>query len=442
MDGMIDQVPEVWMALLAVLGVALGAVLSAGETALARVTRAAVGDLQGAGRKHADAVAYLVDRRRTALGAAAFVRVLAEMTAAVGVTLLAADLLPRWWQVLLVAVAATALLLAVVVQVSPRRLGRRRPTQVLLRLAPLMKLLTVVGAAVDRVVHAVVPRSARTDAETLQAREEDLRDMVDRVSESDQIEEEERELLQSVFELGRTLVREVMVPRTDMVTIDADEPLGRAITLFTRSGYSRVPVVGESTDDLRGVLYLKDVMRRVHRRNDAGGLTVADVMREPTFVPETKLVDDLLREMQADSVHIAMVVDEYGGIAGLVTIEDLLEELVGEIGDEHDRAVPEVEDLGDGTVRVPARMPIDELGELFGLEIDDDDVDSAGGLLAKALGKVPLPGAEVDVLGLHLVAERAEGRRRRLSTILASREPAVEDEEQSELDDDEAQVHR
>jgi CBS domain containing-hemolysin-like protein len=221
-----------------------------------------------------------------------------------------------------------------------------------------------------------------------------------------------------------------MVPRTDMVTIDADEPLGRAITLFTRSGYSRVPVIGESTDDLRGVLYLKDVMRRVHRRSDTAGLTVADVMREATFVPETKLVDDLMREMQADSVHIAMVVDEYGGIAGLVTIEDLLEELVGEMVDEHDRAEPEVEEIGNGTVRVPARLPIDELGDLFGLEIDDDDVDSAGGLLAKALGKVPLPGAAVDVLGIHLVAERAEGRRRRVSTLLASRIP--EDDETQE----------
>jgi CBS domain containing-hemolysin-like protein len=357
------------------------------------------------------------------------------MTAAVCVTLVVADLLPRWWHVLLVAVAVTAFLLALVVQVSPRRLGRRNPVGVLQVLAPVMSVLAAAGAGVHRVARALAPRPSRTADETRAEREEDLRDMVDRVSESDQIEEEERELLHSVFELGRTLTREVMVPRTDMVTIDVDQPLDKAISLFTRSGYSRVPVVGESTDDLRGVLYLKDVMRRVHHRNDAAHLTVADVMREPTFVPETKLVDDLLREMQADSVHIAMVVDEYGGIAGLVTIEDLLEELVGEMVDEHDRAEPEVEHLPDGTVRVPARLPIDELGELFGLELDDDDVDSAGGLLAKALGKVPLPGSEVDVLGVHLVAERAEGRRRRVSTILAS--PVLE----AATHDDETQVH-
>ncbi|TRW45450.1 HlyC/CorC family transporter [Georgenia yuyongxinii] len=426
------------MALLALLGVALGAALSAGEAALARITRTSAAELQAGRRRNAAAVAALVARRSAALASVAFVRVLVEMTAAATITLLVADLLPHWWQVLLVSVAVTALLLAVVVHVSPRRVGRRNPTGVLLALAPMMNLLAVVGGAVGRVVGTITPGPARTDHEARDAQEEDLQDMVDRVSESDQLEEEERELLQSVFELGRTLTREVMVPRTDMVTIDADEPLDRAITLFTRSGYSRVPVVGESTDDLLGVLYLKDVMRRVHRRNDTVGLTVADVMRGPTFVPETKLVDDLLREMQSGSVHIAMVVDEYGGIAGLVTIEDLLEELVGEMVDEHDRAEPEVEELGDGVVRVPARLPIDELGELFGLEIDDDDVDSAGGLLAKALAKVPLPGAEVDVLGLHLVAERAEGRRRRISTILASRIP----DEAAVTHDDEAQVHR
>lgn len=428
MNGMIEQVPAAWLGVLALLGISLGATLSAGEAALQRITRTAVGELDG---RRAPAVQRLVERRPAALRATSFVRVLAEMTAAVCVTLVVGALLPRWWLVLLVSVVTTALVLAVVVQLSPRQLGRRNPTGVLLVLAPPMNLFAALDRPFARLGEILTHDAARTDEEVRADREEDLRDIVDRVSESEQIEDDQRELLQSVFELGQTLTREVMVPRTDMVVIDADQPLDKAITLFTRSGYSRVPVVGESTDDMLGVLYLKDVMRRVHRRADTDALTVADVMREPTFVPETKLVDDLLREMQAGSFHIALVVDEYGGIAGLVTIEDLLEELVGEMVDEHDRAEPEVEDLGDGTVRVPARLPIDELGDLFGLEIDDDDVDSAGGLLAKALGKVPLPGAAIDVLGLHLVAERAEGRRRRLSTILASRVPT-----QAENDDE------
>ncbi len=183
-----------------------------------------------------------------------------------------------------------------------------------------------------------------------------------------------------------------------------------------------MPVIGDGVDDMRGMLYLKDALRATRRTGDAA-LSAADVMRPVRFVPEMKLVDDLLREMQAESSHIAVVIDEYGGVAGLVTIEDLLEELVGELQDEHDADLPEIEDLGEGTFRIPARMAVDELGDLFDMEIDDDDVDTAGGLLAKALGKVPIEGAEADVLGLHLVAERADGRRRQISTMLASRAP-------------------
>lgn len=245
--------------------------------------------------------------------------------------------------------------------------------------------------------------------------------MVERVSQSVVLDENDRELLQSVFDLNHTLVREVMVPRTDMVTIGGDASLDKAMSLFTRSGFSRVPVVGETTDDLLGVVYLKDVLSRTHLRADAGGLTVDDLMRDPVFVPETKVVDDLMRDMQADQVHIALVVDEYGGIAGLVTIEDIVEELVGEISDEHDRAVPEVDVLADGVFRVPARLPIGELGDLFGVKLDDDDVDTVGGLFAKLIGRVPIAGSTACVGGIHLSAERFQGRRRRLATIVARR---------------------
>ena len=188
-----------------------------------------------------------------------------------------------------------------------------------------------------------------------------------------------------------------------------------------------MPVYRESIDDVIGVLYLKDVIRRVHRRHQHDDLRVADLVREPVFVPETKIIDTLMREMQADQVHIALVVDEYGGIAGLVTIEDLVEELVGEISDEHDRALPAVEELEAGSFRIPARMPIDDLGDLFGIELEDDDVDTAGGLFAKSIGRVPIRGAETTVAGIHMVADRFEGRRRRLSTIIVAREE-TEDE--------------
>jgi CBS domain containing-hemolysin-like protein len=209
-----------------------------------------------------------------------------------------------------------------------------------------------------------------------------------------------------------------MVPRTEMITADATTPLRKALSLMLRSGYSRVPVVGASVDDLRGVLYLKDLVRRLQDSPESADDPVAHLARPAVFVPESKPVDQLLREMQATSSHIALVVDEYGGIAGLVTMEDALEEIVGELTDEHDHSGPEVEDLGDGTFRVPARMPVDEVGELFDLDLDDDEVDTAGGLLAKALGKVPLPGSAGEIHGLRLTAERVEGRRKQLATLL------------------------
>jgi CBS domain containing-hemolysin-like protein len=243
--------------------------------------------------------------------------------------------------------------------------------------------------------------------------------------------------LGGVVGVGGALTREVMVPRTDMVTAHADAPVHKALALLLRSGFSRVPVTGDDVDDLRGVLYLKDIVRRLpiapgerEESDDVLDAPTSSLVRPAVFVPESKPVDDLLRELQAGASHIAMVVDEYGGIAGLVTIEDALEEIVGELRDEHDPSAVEVEQVAEGVFRVPARLGRDELGELFGLEVDDEDVDSAGGLLAKALGKVPLPGSAGDIHGLHLVAERVEGRRRRLATVLVS------EIERREADDD------
>lgn len=434
MDGLLSDIPEWWLLVLALVTLVLTAVLVAAEAALRRIGRTALTELHVADKPRADRVEQLADTREAALPAVALARVLAEMTTAVALTLAVADLLPEWWQVLLVAVAVTALLVAVVAGAGPRRLGTRQPGRVLHALLPLVGVVLAVTRPAVVVARALTPKPRLTEAEAREEAAEDLRDMVDRVSQSEQLADEERSMLQSMFELGSTLVREVMVPRPDMVTMDADRPLTKALALFVRSGFSRVPVVGESVDDVRGILYLKDVLRRTHMRPDSGSDLVESVAREAVFVPETIVVDDLLRDMQAKNFHIAMVVDEYGGIAGLVTIEDLLEELVGELTDEHDRAEPVVEELDGGLVRVPARLPVDELGELFGLELDDDDVDSAGGLLAKALGKVPIPGAEVEVAGLHLQAERAGGRRRQIATILARAVEAPEadvDEESS-----------
>jgi CBS domain containing-hemolysin-like protein len=237
-------------------------------------------------------------------------------------------------------------------------------------------------------------------------------------------------MIHSVFELGDTLVREVMVPRTTLVSIEAGESLHSAMSLFLRSGFSRVPVVGEGLDDVRGVLYLKDVARRLHEDPARGPSQPVDaVMREPHFVPDSKAADELLREMQRDAGHVAIVVDEYGGTAGMITLEDLVEEIVGEIADEYDRDEQDVEELPDGAYRVRSRVHCEEVGELFGIDLEDEEVDTVGGLLAKALGRVPIAGASARVDGIVLTADRFEGRRNQLATVIVRRaeeEPELE----------------
>jgi CBS domain containing-hemolysin-like protein len=244
---------------------------------------------------------------------------------------------------------------------------------------------------------------------------------VDRANEADMLEDVEADLIHSVFELGDTRVRSVMVPRTDMVTVDAGTSLSSAMSLFLRSGCSRIPVIRENADQIAGVVYLKDVAARLHA--DPGDQRpVESVARDVRYVPESKLVAELLQELQRESTHVAIVIDEYGGTAGLVTLEDLIEEIVGEIDDEYDSGRPEVEPLENGTYRISARMSIDDLGELFGRDIEDEEVDSVGGLLAKTLGRVPIVGSEVLVDGIRLHAERLSGRRNRIGYLLVWRD--------------------
>ena len=422
-------IPTAALIACAVIVLALGALLSAGESALLRFTRAAADDLIEEGRSGAVRVRRLAEHRTRVLGALSVARVAVDMLAAVLITLAASGLVRAWWQVLALALLANIILLGVVVGFSPRTYGRRNPAGTLLALGGLLTWVDVLAAPQRRLVSRTRrPDAAPTDAETREAVNEDLREMIDEIGETDTIEDEDREMMRSVVELGQTLVREVMVPRTDMVTIDAHKPASAAMRLFIRSGYSRVPVIGEDADDVRGILYLKDVLRRLAAHPEHEALAVAGFARDAEYVPETKPADDLLREMQTGRFHMALAVDEYGGTAGLVTMEDLLEEVVGELTDEHDPELPEVVEVAPGTYRVPARLALDELGELFDLEIDDDDVDTAGGLLTKAIGRVPLPGAAGDTQGVHLQAEEAAGRRRQVSTILASRTPAPEED--------------
>jgi CBS domain containing-hemolysin-like protein len=360
-----------------------------------------------------------------------FWRVWFEMAAAVAVALLFLNLTERVWLAGLLATVVMAGIGFVLVGVSPRQLGRLHSAAVVRGTAWLVRFLCWVLGPIPgwlvAVGSAVAPGAPRGDDAFVS--EEEFREFVDRASESEMLEGSEAELIQSVFDLGDTLVRSVMVPRTDIVTLDEGTTLDEAMTVFLRSGYSRIPVIGESTDQIRGILYLKDVVATQHRLGTRDSApTVESIVRGVRYVPESKPVSELLKELQVESTHVAIVIDEYGGTAGLVTLEDLIEEIVGEIVDEYDSETPEVQELGNGEYRVSARLGVDDLGELFDIELDDDEVDTVGGLLAKALGRVPIVGSEVEVSGIRLRAERLEGRRNRVSHLIASAAAPAETE--------------
>ncbi|OCA93814.1 hemolysin family protein [Actinobaculum suis] len=387
-------------------------------TALARMTRTEAASGQEEGKKGSTQVVRILARRPAATMGLSTLRSL--FMSSYGMLLLLGLLtdLTSWWLIFLAFFGVTAVVMLAFAFLNPLDYAQRHHLRIIYGSRWWLSGVTS--------LFSILVRQKEFTAEEFEQRQEDqLAVMVERVSESEAIEDSERNILESLFDMSNTMVREVMVPRTDMVAIAHDQSLDKALSLFTRSGFSRVPVYQETVDDIIGVVYMKDVIRRVHHRHDTAGVTVEDVCREPFFVPEMKMIDTLLPEMQNEQVHIALVVDEYGGIAGLVTIEDLVEELVGEIEDEHDHSTPEIEDLGDGTYRVAARTSITDLGELFGVELVDDDVDTVAGLFAKILGRVPIRDAEGEVAGIHLVADRFEGRRHHLSTVLASRATPV-----------------
>jgi putative hemolysin len=227
--------------------------------------------------------------------------------------------------------------------------------------------------------------------------------------EEEEIEEEERELIHSIFEFGDTVVREVMVPRPDMITLKVEATRDEALEKIVEAGYSRIPLYDGDTDNIVGVLYAKDLLKKMHE--SASPVKLASIARAPTFVPETKKVAELLREMQEQRVHMAIVVDEYGGTAGLVTIEDLLEEIVGEIVDEYDVEEPLVEPIDDDSIRVDAKMPIDEVNELLSVELPHEEWDTVGGLVFGLTGRVPVAGESVRYDSVEFVTERVAGRR-------------------------------
>ncbi|WP_432523279.1 hemolysin family protein [Kineococcus sp. SYSU DK006] len=416
--------PAVPLLLLALVLVVAAGLVAAAESAIAGTSRRRARDLEADGRRGAAALTRVLESAAPVLTVCTLLRVVFETLAAVCVTVVVASWVDSWWLVLLLAGLGMSALDFVLVGVGPRTLGRLHAETVGLLAAPVLgpvaTLMGPLARALVAVGNAVTP--GRGLAHGPFGSEAELREIVELAGETEVIEAGEQRMIHSVFELGDTMVREVMVPRTDVVSVRRGTGLHEVEALLLRSGFSRVPVVGEDADEVLGIVYLKDIARRFHADPVAARDEVVEhVARPAVFVPDSLPVDDLLRRMQRDTTHVAIVVDEYGGTAGLVTIEDAIEEIVGEIADEHDRAAPEVEHLEDGGFRVPTRLGVDDLGELFGFEIDDEEVDTVGGLLAKALGEVLVPGAVAEVHGLRLEADRRGGRRNQVQTLLVHR---------------------
>ncbi|MDR2930199.1 MAG: hemolysin family protein [Propionibacteriaceae bacterium] len=349
------------------------------------------------------------------------------------------------WPVVVAGVVAVVVLF-IVVSVGARTVGRQRTVGVATATCSVMKLIVTVLFFIPQLMiwlgNAITPGRGFPDGPF--ASEDELREYVGMAEASNQIEADERRMIYSVFDLGDTLVREVMVPRTDVVFIEDGKTLRQALSLALRSGFSRIPVTGQGgLDDIVGIVYLKDIVKRVYDKPDAqSSEVVSSLLRSVTWCPDSKPADDLLREMQAAHTHMAVVVDEFGGTAGVVTIEDLLEEIVGEIQDEYDQEANPAIEVSDGVYRVSSRLSLADLGDLFGLELDDEDVDSVGGIIAKQLNRVPIPGSTLVWEGLEFTADQYAGRRHQISTVLVRRvvdEPGLADstaaQSRSELED-------
>ncbi|MDO5534847.1 MAG: hemolysin family protein [Propionibacteriaceae bacterium] len=412
----------------AVLLTFVAGLLAMAESALYSFSKARADVLVDQDRPGAKRLALITADPPPYLNTTLFVRVLFEMGAIGLVALVVVDNFTQMWLRLLIIVGSMVLVSFVLWGVAPRTLGRQHADRVALRASlPVSMLTTVLGPLPQLLIllgNALTPGRGFADGPF--STEAELREMVDKAVASDLIEAREHRMINSVFDLGDTIVKEVMVPRTDVVFIEHNKTLRQAMSLALRSGFSRIPVIGDGgLDDVVGVLYLKDVMKRVYdNANSQTAEKVSSMMRQPVWCPDSKPVDELLREMQASRSHLVIVVDEFGGTSGLATIEDILEEIVGEIVDEFDGSEqPPFVQLGPDRYRVSSRLPVDELGELFGLDLDDEDVDSAGGLMAKELHKVPIPGSVIRVHGLELVAERGQGRRNQIGTLLVTRLP-------------------
>jgi CBS domain containing-hemolysin-like protein len=405
----------------------LAGVMAASEVAITRMNRVRAYRLQEEERRGAGQLVRIVENPARYLNVILLLTLLFHLGGTTIATIVALNVVGDFGE--LVATLIMTVLLFVLAEVTPKTYVVQHTDRIALRLAPLVVALGTlfgpVAKGLIRVANLILPGKGLPEGPFVT--EAEIKALAEVASEEEQIEEEEKELIHSIFEFGDTVVREVMTPQPDIVATEESGSLDEVLDLVVRHGYSRIPVYRESRDEIVGIVYAKDVLRELHAGRN--GRTLRELARRAYFVPESKKVADLLRDMQREKVHVAIVVDEFGSVAGIVTLEDLLEEIVGEIADEYDREEPQVEPAGDGRFRVNARLPVDELNELLQVELPNEEWDTVGGLMMGILGRLPLQGEPVEFEGLRFTAERVQGRR--IAKVLIERIPggqAVEEE--------------
>jgi CBS domain containing-hemolysin-like protein len=403
---------DVWSLAAVVLLTGIAAFLAMSETAVTRTNRIRAIHLEEEGRRGARQLRALVEQTARSLNLILLLTLVVQFAATSLFTSVMERLVGGGLGVALAASIMTVVTF-IFAEVAPKTYAVQHTDRAALTVSPVVYWLTrlpILGPLTRLLIglgNIVTPGKGLPTGPFVS--EDELRAMVDEAEREEVIEEEEREMIHSIFEFGDTIVREVMVPRPDMVVVPSTYSLQQVLDVILRTGYSRIPVFGRDIDDIVGLAYAKDVLRSLH--DGQTDKPLPEILRQAPVMPESMRAADCLREMRRRKSHMVIVIDEYGGTSGLVTIEDLLEEIVGEITDEYDREEPNVEPLPDGGWRVNARMSIDEVNELLDMELPSTEWDSIGGLVLNLVGDVPKEGQEVEFQGLSLRAERVQGRR-------------------------------
>lgn len=388
----------------------ISAFFAMSETALTRMSRIRASALEEEGRRSAKTLRQLVERPDRWLHPVLFFLLICHLTIGFIVPRLLEEPFGNWG--IFFGILIESIVVFVGTELVPKDFAVKHTDRAALAVASPIGFLTKLPPVrlVQRLLLGIASALVKGKIDDHRTTsEQELLAMTDAAHNEDVIELDERSMIHSVIEFGDTVVREVMKPRTDMVTVEAAQSVDEAMEIAIRAGFSRIPVIRESKDDIAGIVYAKDLMRA--QRDGKKNQPVAAVIRQARFCPESKHVSELMREMQTQKFHMAIVLDEYGGTAGLVTLEDLIEELIGEIVDEYDVEDPQIEQLPNGDYRVNAGMLIDELNELLDVEFSSEDWDSIGGLVFNQLGHVPHEGETVMYEGHLLRAERVKGRR-------------------------------